>query len=873
VSYLRAHRQAILKQLGPPLLFMLLSAAFLWEPLFTGRVFLPTDLIYKHDHVWRPAAGIGGAAVAQNDVLSDVSDYYYPFAYYAMQRLSAGEFPLWNPYILTGTPLFAAAQAAVLDPINLLTYLAGPLDYWVWGAFLRLALLGFGMYGFVRALGRSMAGSIASGAAFMTCGFVTVWLNYSVVTSLVWVPLMLWATTRMLQTGQLVWMAATGAAMGALLLGGHPETQFLSGLLWGLYGLYWVIAHRVRKVATNPKRTTDDRRRTTDDAYAPRNTLTHHISRFTFHPPNRLLLLAGSAILGIALAAVQILTFTQFLLSTSAFAIRSTPVVPFDLGQTALRFAVMFFPNFGGTPVQQNYWVLPFTNFNEQTGYIGLVTLGLALVGALAWLRRDRLVPFFVGFGLFALLMAIRVPGSDWVRSLPIFSIGHGVRWAIVWSICGAVLAAYGIDALLGRRTTDDGRQRVSKHSGASPPGPPQLQDLQPVVRRPSSVVRTTALGFGAIALIAFIVLLVIYMGIRDNYWDRAWGPVASHSVITRLFHPAQLTLYLPILFLAAGCIVLIAGWRRWLRAGSMATLLIILLYAELWATGSAYNPVTPAQAVFPSTTLTDYLSNNQGHERIAGLQNTLRPNAGMAFNLRDLRGYDDLIELSHGWLYGRFTNILRVDNETDLKLTRNLQRLLNTASVKYLLTLRKPRVDGDARPYEGVLQEDKVALYENLDVLPRAFVVFSSTVVPDDLQAAKDALLSPENDPRKSVVLSGAGAPLSGPALDLSSAPVTWLKDAPEDAQLVVDLPAPGYLVLNDNYAPGWEATVDGQPAPMIRANVTFRAVAVPQGRHTVRFEYRPPLLYAGAVISVLSAITIFAIALVHLLRRPPIA
>ena len=36
-------------------------------------------------------------------------------------------------------------------------------------------------------LGSVLAG-LGSGVAFMCCGFVTVWLNYSVVTTLVWLP-------------------------------------------------------------------------------------------------------------------------------------------------------------------------------------------------------------------------------------------------------------------------------------------------------------------------------------------------------------------------------------------------------------------------------------------------------------------------------------------------------------------------------------------------------------------------------------------------------------------------------------------------------------------------------------------------------------
>ena len=45
----------------------------------------------------------------------------------------------------------------------------------------------------------------------------------------------------------------------------------------------------------------------------------------------------------------------------------------------------------------------------------------------------------------------------------------------------------------------------------------------------------------------------------------------------------------------------------------------------------------------------------------------------------------------------------------------------------------------------------------------------------------------------------------------------------------------------LNDVWQPWWFADVDGAPAQMLRANVLFRAVAVPPGRHRVSFMFRP--------------------------------
>jgi hypothetical protein len=49
------------------------------------------------------------------------------------------------------------------------------------------------------------------------------------------------------------------------------------------------------------------------------------------------------------------------------------------------------------------------------------------------------------------------------------------------------------------------------------------------------------------------------------------------------------------------------------------------------------------------------------------------------------------------------------------------------------------------------------------------------------------------------------------------------------------------GFVVLNDVWHPWWFGAVDGKPAEVLRANVVFRAIRVPPGKHTVRFEFRP--------------------------------
>jgi uncharacterized membrane protein YfhO len=57
----------------------------------------------------------------------------------------------------------------------------------------------------------------------------------------------------------------------------------------------------------------------------------------------------------------------------------------------------------------------------------------------------------------------------------------------------------------------------------------------------------------------------------------------------------------------------------------------------------------------------------------------------------------------------------------------------------------------------------------------------------------------------------------------------------------LEVESDRDGVLVLHDLFYPGWEVRVDDVRRPLLRANLLFRGVEVPAGRHRVIFEFRP--------------------------------
>ena len=92
----------------------------------------------------------------------------------------------------------------------------------------------------------------------------------------------------------------------------------------------------------------------------------------------------------------------------------------------------------------------------------------------------------------------------------------------------------------------------------------------------------------------------------------------------------------------------------------------------------------------------------------------------------------------------------------------------------------------------------------------------------------------------------------LPGPTSTVD-AQVAIAHSTPSKIELSARLGRDGYLVLLDNYYPGWYAEVDGQPAEIMRVHYFAKAVFLPVGQHFVRFAYRPWSFYGGANLALL--------------------
>jgi hypothetical protein len=154
------------------------------------------------------------------------------------------------------------------------------------------------------------------------------------------------------------------------------------------------------------------------------------------------------------------------------------------------------------------------------------------------------------------------------------------------------------------------------------------------------------------------------------------------------------------------------------------------------------------------------------------------------------------------------------------------------------------------------LIHSGDVKVYENLDALPRAFMVPQAVSVPNDA-AALAAMNVASFDPTERVVLNGAQNVGQVGNLPYKADIVSH---EPERVVVETDGESAGWLVLTDAWYSGWRATVDGVPVEVARADVLFRAVPVPAGRHRVEFVYAPASLPVGVGISVMALVVCLA-------------
>lgn len=159
------------------------------------------------------------------------------------------------------------------------------------------------------------------------------------------------------------------------------------------------------------------------------------------------------------------------------------------------------------------------------------------------------------------------------------------------------------------------------------------------------------------------------------------------------------------------------------------------------------------------------------------------------------------------------------------------------------------------------------VKVYERAAAPGRAWLVHGVQPV-ESAAEAQAAIAQPTFAPRAEAVVE-APIPAAPPAAAQSGENVAVLDFTAERQSYRVQAVAPGLLVIADAWYPGWRATVDGQPAEILRANLLYRAIELKPGEHEIVLEYAPPGWRTGVIISAATLFILISVLLAALAIR----
>jgi len=195
-----------------------------------------------------------------------------------------------------------------------------------------------------------------------------------------------------------------------------------------------------------------------------------------------------------------------------------------------------------------------------------------------------------------------------------------------------------------------------------------------------------------------------------------------------------------------------------------------------------------------------------------------------------------------------------------------HLLDLLRATTVLFDPNATDPTPGADAGVTFAGPADGGLVRYEHRPALPDAFVVGATSIEPrGQILAAVDG--GGDWDPSTLALLKSdcSRCPTGRPGTAGQVVEEHWT-----DQQVSADVgdTRPGLLIVSQAWFPGWRATVDGRPTPVVRADGLLQGVPVPAGNHHVTISYHPPGLRWGALLTVLTAAALAVWALVRAAR-----
>jgi hypothetical protein len=814
----------------------------------------------------------------------DLFAYFYPYRDYASEMLLSGQLPLWNPYLFMGAPFLANSQAAVLYPLHWpLLWLSTPKQV-AWSIVVHIWLAGAGTYIFGRRAFRLRPlAAFVTALIFALGGFLGAQVEHiNQLNASAWLPwLLLCLQAAALDRTQWRWIGLLcgGAIIGLILLAGHTQAAYIV--------LFAAAAYALLGGLEAPR---GEKWRTSLVGFA---------------------VLAAMGAIGIGLAAGQLLpTLELSRFSVRSGGLPYNEAASFSL-KPGLVLKSFLPPLIWEAPFSEYVayvGLLGFVLAGVGAWAVikhkrpGIQALGLALLGVFlafgaynpVYYVLYKLVPGFAlfrvparwlvlysfgaailaGIGLEALpKVKLLKPAIVVLLVLELFAAGRG----LAYNNPTASIAFDSMRTAPSHLLADDGIEPfrfLSMSDIGYDPG--DLDDLHAMHEDtlPEEALYDLVVATKMKEVLAFNLPLRYRLFSVDGY-DGGLLPISNYVMLEQLFLDKE-------------DIWPDGRLRQQLRRVPPSRLLSLLNVKyvitdktqDVWIDDIFYDleHTMPLGEValsnlpeFPTSHIgvVTYLTGTTGipdNTIVADVVITTSKETTLTLPL--LAGvhtaegiYDPQISshhqarVGHSWRDNSEGNDYVAVLELEEPLVPQALVVRSRLSGNQVQLRGLTLIDGptgnirtlSADPAYRLVHSGDVKVYQNLAVLPRAFIVHHASITENDQQAL-GILRDPGFDPRRSVLLN------AGHALAAEQGPseATIMTYEPQRIELQVSLATPGYLVLTDTHYPGWIAEVDGQPTAIQRADLYFRAIALQPGDHKVTLHFQPTSVKVGLVIGI---------------------
>jgi len=228
-----------------PLITLLFIVLLFYFKYFNHHLLpIPADILPGMYLPWMDSYSLN--IPVKNHLPSDIVSLTYPLRWLSIFIFKQGFWPLYNPQILSGTPLLANIQSAVLYPLNILYFFFSSFsDVWSWQIILQLILGFIFTYLFLKDYQLNTYASTFGAIAWSTGGFFSLWSQYNtVIHAIIYLPLALLSLKKI--NHHYLWGIVLSLSVTFSFLAGNPPLTLI--LIFTL-SIYYFLLNRFQLIA------------------------------------------------------------------------------------------------------------------------------------------------------------------------------------------------------------------------------------------------------------------------------------------------------------------------------------------------------------------------------------------------------------------------------------------------------------------------------------------------------------------------------------------------------------------------------------------------------------------------------------------------